>query len=71
MATMKPYPGKNLQECQEVYNYRLLRARRVIENAFGILSAKQRIFRRSIKANINLIEKLVKTTVCVYVIIYD
>ena len=61
---MKPYPGTNFQECQEVYNYRFLRARRVIENAFGILSAKRRISRKSIKANINLIEKLVKATVC-------
>ena len=61
---MKSYPGKILQECQEVYNYCLLRARRVIENTNGILSAKRRIFRRSIKANINFLEKLVKATVC-------
>ena len=63
---MKPYPGKNLQECQEVYNYCLSRARSVIENVFGMLSAKWRIFRRPIKANINLIEKIVKATVCLH-----
>ena len=60
---MKPYPGKNLQECQDVYNYCLSRERSVIENVFGMLSAKWRIFRRPIKANINLIEKIVKATV--------
>lgn len=37
---MKPFPGKGLAEHQRVYNYRLSRARRAIENAFRILSAK-------------------------------
>ena len=63
---MKPYPSENLQECQDVYNYCLSRAKSAIENVFGILSAKWRIFRRPIKANINLIEKIVKATVCLH-----
>ena len=41
---MKPYAKRAISEEQRVLNYRLSRARRVSENAFGILSAKFRIF---------------------------
>ena len=41
---MKPYAKRWISEKQRVFNYRLSRARRVSENAFGILSAKFRIF---------------------------
>ena len=61
---MKPYPGKQLDETQRIFNYRLSRARRTIENAFGILSAKWIIFRKPIRANVDLAEKIVKATVC-------
>ncbi|KAJ8875263.1 hypothetical protein PR048_023158 [Dryococelus australis] len=34
---MKPYGGQSLQVDEKVFNYRLLRARHLVENAFGIL----------------------------------
>lgn len=45
---LKPYAVRNLTGTQRVYNYRMSRARRIIENVFGIMSAVFRVLRSQI-----------------------
>ncbi|XP_058833789.1 uncharacterized protein LOC131691426 [Topomyia yanbarensis] len=45
---MKPYSGRGLTSAQRVFNFRLSHTRRIIENAFGILSVRFRVFRNAI-----------------------
>ena len=58
---LRPYASRNLiEKKKKIFNYRLCRARRYIENTFGILSNKWRIFHRPIAANIEKVEAMVK-----------
>ncbi|KXJ27548.1 hypothetical protein AC249_AIPGENE7667 [Exaiptasia diaphana] len=63
---VRPYPGKHLSENEAIFNYRLSRARRIIENIFGIMAARWRIFRRPIKADVATVEKIVLACVCLH-----
>jgi hypothetical protein len=56
---MKPYASRNLTHEQRVFNYRLSRARRTVENAFGILANKFRVFLTPITLEPSKVEKVV------------
>ena len=45
---MKPYPSRKLTDKERIFNYRLSRARRTVENAFGIMANRFRVFHTAI-----------------------
>ncbi|XP_067270790.1 uncharacterized protein [Pseudorasbora parva] len=62
MNLMRPFPGRTLPREKRVFNYRLSRARLVVENAFGILSSQWRMYRRLIEVHPDVVEGCVKAT---------
>lgn len=59
---MKPYSpprGRRLSDEEKIFNYRLSRARRVVENAFGILTAKFVCLRRTLFCSPERAQKIV------------
>jgi len=64
---MRPYPRSgNLNITKKVFNYRLSRARRVVESAFGILVARWRIFRKPIIACTSTVQKIVQASIALH-----
>ena len=63
---MKPYPNQNLPIDQRILNYRLSRARRVIENTFGIATSRFRVFRRPIIGRTEKVRSITKAVVALH-----
>lgn len=62
--TMKPFKGEPARGSQErIFNYRLSRGRRVVENAFGILSSVFRVLRKPMLLEPKTATKIVLTTI--------
>lgn len=61
---MKPYPGHNLTNEKKIFNYRLSRARRTVENAFGIMANRFRILLNTIPLSVEKVE-LITYTCCI------
>lgn len=60
---MRPYAkprNRRLTDKERIFNYRLSRGRRVVENAFGICASRWRIFRRPIIATQETTDEVVK-----------
>lgn len=65
---LRPYSRNSLgdNEPNKIFNYRLLRARRVVGNAFGILAARWRCFRGHIEVQPEFVDKIVLASCCLH-----
>lgn len=60
---MKPFSRRlALTHGEKIFNYRLSRARRIVENAFGIMAMRFRIYRSPIYLCPEKVDKIVKAT---------
>ncbi|XP_071055934.1 putative nuclease HARBI1 [Onthophagus taurus] len=56
---MKPYPNKGITHDEKIFNYRMCRGRRVVENAFGILANRFRILQTTMNVSVETSEVIV------------
>jgi hypothetical protein len=57
---MKPYPYRSAIGDEKVFNYRLSRARRIVENAIGLLCARCRVLLHTIELDVPNVLKVVQ-----------
>ncbi|CAI6354645.1 unnamed protein product [Macrosiphum euphorbiae] len=57
---LRPYPGRNLTDIRRVFNYRLSRARRMVECAFGVLANKWRVLHTPIQVEPDFTDDIIK-----------
>lgn len=64
---MKPYPGDFAKRTpQRIFNYRLSRARRIVENAFGISSSVFRVLRKPMLLEPQTAQLIVMTVILLH-----
>lgn len=69
---LRPY-AKNLNIVKKIFNYRLTRARRLVECTFGILTNKWRVFHEALDVNREFCDSVIKAC-CIlhnYVRVHD
>ncbi len=68
---MKPYPHRHMDKPQRIFNYRLSRTRWVVENAFGILASRFRVFLTTIKLSPERVTYLILASCCLHNFMVD
>lgn len=63
---LRPFGGHNLTVTKKIFNYRLTRARRFVECAFGILANKWRILHRALNVSKGLATDIVKAIIILH-----
>ena len=68
---IKPYPQRQLDNDKQIFNYRCSRARRVVENAFGILASRFRVFHTKIHLDPEKVTTIVLAACCLHNLIIN
>jgi len=68
---MNYFAGNDLSCEERVFSYRLLRARRCVMCAYGILTAKWQLLNKAIEKNVNKTERIVRCVCLLHNIITD
>ncbi|KAM4021672.1 uncharacterized protein ACNLHF_026994 [Anomaloglossus baeobatrachus] len=63
---LKPYSSRGLTYEQKIFNYRLSRARRMVECAFGILTAKWRVLTTAINVKVDTVDDIIKACIVLH-----
>ena len=63
---MKPYGSRTLTPRQRIFNYRLSRARRVVENTFGILANRFQVILTKMGHSVETVKLIVKACVLLH-----
>ncbi|XP_041349545.1 protein ALP1-like [Gigantopelta aegis] len=63
---MKPFSRRHMDHEERIFNYRLSRARRVVENAFGILANCFSCLLTTLRHNPSTVESIVLACVCLH-----
>ncbi|XP_069624017.1 uncharacterized protein [Ranitomeya imitator] len=63
---LKPYSSRSLDSSRRIFNYRLSRARRYVECAFGILTLKWRILLTCMQLQPENVDRVVKACICLH-----
>ena len=66
LQMMKPYPHRNMDKAKRIFNYCLSRARRVVENAFGILANRFHLFLTTTDLSPEKVKDLIMAACCLH-----
>ena len=63
---LKPFAARNLTEAERIYNYRISRARRIVENGFGILANRYRCLLTTLEIKPENVVSVVLACICLH-----
>ena len=67
---MKPFPQRSTMGDEKIFNYRFSRARRIAENAFGLLCAKFRVLLKTLEQGVSNAMQVVRACLALHTIFW-